>query len=65
MGFSPKQRGGCKELTKGLGTEEEAPSKEIRAARRSSDGSSGAVMLRTREREGGGAGGAGGGDALI
>jgi hypothetical protein len=50
MGVAPKRRGGRKELTKGLGTEEEAPVKEIGAARRSSDGSFGVAALRVRGR---------------
>jgi hypothetical protein len=43
---------GHKKLTKGLGTEEETPAKEIGAAWRSFGGSYGAAALRTREREG-------------
>jgi hypothetical protein len=46
-----KTRGGHKELTKGLGTEEETPVKETGAARRSSGGSFGAAALRVRGRE--------------
>jgi hypothetical protein len=50
-GIAPKRRGGRKELTKGLGTEEEAPVKEIEAERRSSGGSFGAAALHVRGRE--------------
>jgi hypothetical protein len=50
-GIAPKRRGGRKELTKGLGTEEEASVKEIGAARRSSDGSFGAAARRVQGRE--------------
>jgi hypothetical protein len=51
-GIAPIRRGRHKKLTKGLGTEEETPAKEIGAAWRSSGGSYGAAALRTREREG-------------